>query len=288
MVQSVTRQWPALPESNPESLALWARQITRLLQEGAIVNSSQIADFGLGNVTASGALTDNAIVAGAGTTGVKVYTGSEVPPGSDLNGVVETSIVSADGAVANKPNGNTGNWMVLTLMRVANIVTQLAFSRAAGTAGRVFNRINNAGTWEAWVRMLAEPDAASVADVRSAAAATALDAQVLTAPLLESAAAGVALTDAATVAVNWDNAINFTLTVTANRVIGNPTNGQPGTWRTILVQGNDATDRVITFDTQFLGEIPVITDADSGRKYLLMIYCVSTTHFVVSAKRAQG
>jgi hypothetical protein len=89
-------------------------------------------------------------------------------------------------------------------------------------------------------------DKASDANVRAAASNKAL-----TSDLLESAAAEVALSDAATVAVDWDAGINFTLTVTANRAIGNPTNGQPGTWRTILVQGNNATDRTITFGNQF-------------------------------------
>jgi hypothetical protein len=110
----------------------------------------------------------------------------------------------------------------------------------------------------------------------------------MTTNLIETASAGVALADAATVALDWDAGINFTLTVTANRVIGNPTNGQPGTWRTILVQGNDATDRAITFGNQFLGELPTITDADNTRWYLLMIYCVSASHFVVSSKKANG
>ena len=124
---------------------------------------------------------------------------------------------------------------------------------------------------------------ATNADARAAAAN-----RVLTASLIETASAGVALADAATVAVDWDAAINFTLTVTANRLIGNPTNGQPGTWRTILVQGNDATDRTISFANQYLGEVPAITDCDNARWYLLMIFCVSATHFVVSSKKANG
>ena len=124
---------------------------------------------------------------------------------------------------------------------------------------------------------------ATNAEARAAAAN-----RVLTASLIETASAGVALADAATVAVDWDAAINFTLTVTANRIIGNPTNGQPGTWRTILVQGNDATDRTITFAGQYLGEVPTITDCDNARWYLLTIFCLTPTHFVVSAKRALG
>lgn len=126
-------------------------------------------------------------------------------------------------------------------------------------------------------------DKATAANVRAAASN-----KVLTSDLIESASAAVALTDAATVAVDWDTGINFTLTVTANRAIGNPTNGQPGTWRTIYVLGNSATDRTITFGNQYLGEVPTITDCDSGRAYLLMIYCHSTTHFVVSSKKALG
>jgi hypothetical protein len=125
---------------------------------------------------------------------------------------------------------------------------------------------------------------ATNAEIRAATSG----AKAIMAEDLETAAAGVALSDAATVAVDWDTGINFTLTVTANRAIGNPTNGQPGTWRTILVQGNDTTDRTITFGNQYLGEVPTITDCDSGRWYLLTIHCVSASHFVVSSKRANG
>ena len=71
---------------------------------------------------------------------------------------------------------------------------------------------------------------ATVAELRSAPTRD----KALVAEHIEAASAAVALADAATVALNWDAGINFTLTVTASRVIGNPTNGQPGTWRTVL------------------------------------------------------
>jgi len=112
--------------------------------------------------------------------------------------------------------------------------------------------------------------------------------KALMADHLETAALAEALVDAATVAVDWKGAINFTLTVTASRIIGNPTGGIPGTHRTIMVQGNDATDRAITFGNQFLGEVPVITDCDSARWYLISIYCHTASHFIASAKRAFG
>lgn len=97
---------------------------------------------------------------------------------------------------------------------------------------------------------------------------------------LESAAAPVALTDAATVAVDWRAAAaSYSLVVTANRIIGNPTNGIPGTWRTLEAAASSATERTITFGNQFTGELPEITDLTDTKKYLINIYCVSATEF---------
>lgn len=113
-------------------------------------------------------------------------------------------------------------------------------------------------------------------------------AKALMAEDLETAAAAVSLTDASTVAINWDNGINFEVTITANRILGNPTNGQPGTTRTVYVVGDSSTDRTLTFGNQYLGEVPTLTDIDNGRHYLLTIFCRSASHFIVSAKRAVG
>lgn len=125
---------------------------------------------------------------------------------------------------------------------------------------------------------------ATDAEIRSAATG----AKAVMAADLESAAAAVSLSDAATIAVDWDTGINFEVTLTASRILGNPTNGQPGTFRTVYVIGNDATDRTLTFGNQYLGEVPTITDIDSGRAYLLSIFCRSSSHFVVSSKKALG
>lgn len=120
--------------------------------------------------------------------------------------------------------------------------------------------------------------AASVAEVRSAAAD-----RVLLAALLESAAAEVTLTDAATIALDWDTFFNGVVTLTANRILGNPTNGQPGTYRTVRVLGNDATNRTLTFGNQYLGTVPTITDADNDKEYLVTIRCITSTHFACVA-----
>ena len=125
---------------------------------------------------------------------------------------------------------------------------------------------------------------ATLGEVRSAAAGV-----VLTTDLIETASADVLLTDAATIAIDWDTGINFTVqNVAGNRVIGNPTNGQPGTWRTVYLYGSNSTDRIITFGNNYFGEVPTITDLDDTRHYMLSIFCRSATHFIVSSKRAFG
>lgn len=125
---------------------------------------------------------------------------------------------------------------------------------------------------------------ATDAEVYAAAAGD----KVLTAAHLETAQAGVAITNQTPATWDWEAGVNFTLTISQNTQIATPSNGIPGQWRTILVQGNSTTDRTITFSGDYEGDIPTITDCDSGRWYLLMIYCVSASHFVVSSKKANG
>jgi hypothetical protein len=151
---------------------------------------------------------------------------------------------------------------------------------SATTAAAAFvNLKQNATTGSAGVARLATD-----AEVRASSITSAV---VMSVGAIETASAFVALTDVATVAVDWDAGINFSLTVAGNRIIGNPTNGAPGTFRTIVVQGNDATARTITFDSQFLGALPTITDCTSTKWYLLTIMCITTTHFVVTSVQAK-
>ena len=116
--------------------------------------------------------------------------------------------------------------------------------------------------------------------------AAATGAKSIIAERLETAAAMVTLEDAPTIAVDWDTFINADVTVTDNRGIGNPTNGQPGTYRSIVVKGNNSSERTITFGNQFGGEVPEITDCTSTKWYLVHIRCVTASHFVASAQDA--
>ena len=105
----------------------------------------------------------------------------------------------------------------------------------------------------------------------------------ITSGAIATSSAAVTLTDAATVAVDWNTFIHASLTLTANRILGNPTNGKPGTSRTILVQTNSSTVRALSFGNQYLGTIPALTSLNNVRWWLITIFCVTTTHFVATA-----
>ncbi len=119
---------------------------------------------------------------------------------------------------------------------------------------------------------------ATDAEVRSAASD-----KYLSADHLETAAAAVSMSDAATIAFDWEEGIYRTIAISANRTLGNPTNGHPGTWRTILVEGNDGNTRTLSFGNQFGGTLPTITDCTSSKKYLLSVFCKTSTQFLVTA-----
>jgi hypothetical protein len=100
---------------------------------------------------------------------------------------------------------------------------------------------------------------------------------------LSTAAAPVALTDAATVAVDWASGINFTLAIGGNRTLGNPTNGIAGTWRRIQITQDGTGSRTLAYGNQYVfagGSEPVLTTTASAVD-VLYIYCRTTSIFEV-------
>lgn len=176
------------------------------------------------------------------------------------------SITTAAGDTFFAQSEGSGNWRVLSYIKANGkaIVVDAPTSATTSAEGVV--------------------ELATDAELQSATSGKAV-----TTGQIESASAFVALTETAgAVAVDWDTFINGEVTVDQATAISNPTNGQPGTWRTIIVKGNDATDRAITFGNQFLGEVPTITDCDTDRWYALDIQCVTTSHFAVTARKVKG
>lgn len=101
---------------------------------------------------------------------------------------------------------------------------------------------------------------ATVAEIRASTAGN----FAITPAGVKAASALVALTDQAAVDINWDSGINFTWTIGGNRTLNNPSNGQPGTWRQLILTQDGTGSRTITWGNQYRfngGTDPVISTA---------------------------
>jgi len=70
---------------------------------------------------------------------------------------------------------------------------------------------------------------------------------VVTPEVVVNAAAEVTITDAATIALDWETFINGVVTLGASRVLGFPTNVQAGTWRRLRVVQDGTGSRALDF-----------------------------------------
>lgn len=148
--------------------------------------------------------------------------------------------------------------------------------------------VDNAATAFGNIKQAADETNSGVLDKATDAeifAATA-GAHAICAEDLASAAAEVTITDGGSPSFDWAAGVNFVWTMAANRQLPNPSNPIVGTYRTIRFLGNSTTDRTLTFDTQYVGDLPTMTDIDSAQQYLLTIRCISSTSFIVSAQKA--
>lgn len=103
--------------------------------------------------------------------------------------------------------------------------------------------------------------------------------RVVLASVIESASAPVALVDAATVAVDWAAGINFTLGISANRALGNPTNVKIGTWRRIKITQDATGSRTLSYGANYVfpnGDDPVLTTTANAQD-VLYLYADSAT-----------
>lgn len=156
----------------------------------------------------------------------------------------------------------------------------LAEENLADVANAVeaFNNIKQAAT-EAATGVV---QLASIAQIYAASAG----ALAVTAQAIAAASAPVGLTYGSTIALDWGGFINAEVLLQGNAVIGNPINGQPGTWRTIIVKGDSSTPRTVTFGDDYGGELPEIGDVTNSKWYELIIRCVNVNHFLVAARDA--
>jgi hypothetical protein len=107
----------------------------------------------------------------------------------------------------------------------------------------------------------------------------------LTADLIASSAAFVAMLDAATVAFDWTAGINRSLTLTGDHVLGNPTGGQPGTKRLVKVTQGPTEPHLLTYGNQykFAGGVAPTLSVGAAAVDTLEILCVTSTLFYLSS-----
>lgn len=119
----------------------------------------------------------------------------------------------------------------------------------------------------------------SVAEYRANTAARALSTDKVW-----SAADFVALTDAATIAVDLGTFINATVTLAGNRTLGTPTNPKPGQSGTIEIKQDATGSRTLAFAPNWKfagGAVPVLTTAANAVDELF--YQVRSSTFIYAA-----
>lgn len=145
------------------------------------------------------------------------------------------------------------------------------FSGAVGTSG--FSGISGYSGPSGVVTM------ATTADIRAGTGNVAVPSVGVT-----NALAWVALTDSATVAVNGQSAVNFTLVLGGNRTLGNMTNPVIGRTYIIEVQSNSGTARTLTLASNYVPttglSLSGITNAAGSRLLLSILVKDSTTMYV--------
>lgn len=96
--------------------------------------------------------------------------------------------------------------------------------------------------------------------------AAANDTDFVTPKSVADAAALVALTDAATIAVDLAAGTNFTVTLAGNRTLGAPSGAKPGMSGTILIKQEATGSRTLAYNTAWkpFGSTPALSTAASA------------------------
>lgn len=113
--------------------------------------------------------------------------------------------------------------------------------------------------------------------------------KILNANAVWSAADLVALTDAATVAVDMSTGINFTLTLAGNRTLGQPQNPKVGQSGVIyVVQSGGGNTLGYHGDYKFAGGTPPVLSTAAGAVDRLTYFVRSSTHIDIDISKARS
>lgn len=170
---------------------------------------------------------------------------------------------------------DTIEWASLTFSDITGTLGIAKGGTGQTTAAGAFNALKQAATESASGVLEKSTDG----EIRSAAPGT----KAICAEDLESAAAIQTLSDAATISVDWDTFINGEVTLGGNRTLGNPTNGQPGTWRRISIAQDGSGSRTLSWGSNYefpASEAPTLSTAANARD-TFSIFCRTASAFEV-------
>jgi hypothetical protein len=177
-----------------------------------------------------------------------------------LNGIAaEATKNSTDAHLLNRAN-HTGT-------QAASTITGLATVATSGS----YNDLGDKPTI---------PTLAPIADTADIASLSGGD-TITPGSLGTAAAAAGTISGGTSITFNWSEAVNYTMALTGNRTLPNPTNVLPGTTRVIVVSSSTGTTRTLAFGSNFVGDLPTVSVTNTSNM-VLFLYAVSATKIVVS------
>jgi len=247
------------------------------------VPSWQNAPAGSGTVTNTGTLTANRIIIGNGTTDVTTAAGLVTDgasvitlgvAGSSVGGVAFNNATS--GSITLQPTTGALGSSVLTLPAatdtlVGKATTDTLTNKSISGTTNTFTNIPYSG--------LASAAIATAGNYQANAASTLLGPNAVW-----SAASTVALTDAATIAVDMSTGINFTVTLGGNRTLGAPSNTKVGQTGVIRVAQDGTGSRTLAYNSAYKfpgGTACTLTTTASHVDYLFY-WVFSSTEVLVN------
>lgn len=119
-------------------------------------------------------------------------------------------------------------------------------------------------------------DKATAANIRSRTSN-----KVLTGDNIASAKAAVSLAYSSTRSLVWTDGWLRPCTLTGNMTISNPTSVEAGDMIVLDLIGNSATERSVSWGTNYKGDLPDVT-VTSTRRVVVFLYALTTSLIVVS------
>lgn len=134
------------------------------------------------------------------------------------------------------------------------------------------------GNWKN-IEEFADPDAADVIGLTA-------DDKAITPKSVGDALDWVPVAYSSSIALDGSQFAQAEIILTGNAQLVQPTNFDRGT-KYVMVKGDDATTRELTFDTTyFKGDLPILANVSDSRWYLLCIVAYSDSHYIVTSTRA--